>query len=87
MRLLNENVTKAYKKTDRNVPNAIASKDKHIAEKLGLDDGIDVSAHRGSYITMKDHKRDFVNNLACRLINPSKTETGIISKHLLDGIN
>ena len=36
---------------------------------------------------MKDHKPDFANNPACRLINPSKTEIGIISKHLLDGIN
>jgi len=36
---------------------------------------------------MKDHKPDFVNNLACRLVNPSKSEIDIISKHLLDGIN
>ena len=87
MRLLKKNVTKAYKKTDGHVPNEIATKDKQIAEKLGLDDRIDVSAHRDSYITMKDHKPDFANNPACRLINPSKTEIGIISKHLLDGIN
>jgi len=85
--VLNKNVTKAYKKTDGNVSNAIATKDKQIAEKLGLDDRIDVSANRDSYITMKDHKPDFVNNTACRLINPSKTEIGIISKHLLDDIN
>ena len=65
MRLLNKNLTKAEKKTDLNVPNAIATKDKQIAEKLGLDDRIDVSAHRDSYITMKDHKQDFVNNPAC----------------------
>ena len=45
MRLLNKNLTKAEKKTDLNVPNAIATKDKQIAEKLGLDDRIDVSAH------------------------------------------
>ena len=87
MWLLNKNVTKAYKKTDLNVPNVIATKDKQIAEKLELDDRIDVSAHRDSYITMKDHKPDFVNNSACRLINPSKTEIGVISKHLLDDIN
>ena len=87
MRLLNKNVTKDYKKTDLNVPYMIATKDKLIAEQLGLDDRIDVSAHRDSYITMKDHKPDFVNNSACRLINPSKTEIGVISKHLLDDIN
>ena len=87
MRLLNKNVTKAYKKTDLNVPYMITTKDKLIAEQLGLDDRIDVSAHRDSYITMKDHKPDFVNNPACRLLNPSKTEIGVINKHLLDDIN
>lgn len=38
-------------------------------------------------MTMKDHKRDFVNNPAFRLINPNKAVTGIISKHLFNGIN
>ena len=86
MRLLNKNVTKAYK-TDLNVPYMIITTDKLIVEQLGLDDRIDVSAHRDSYITMKDHKPDFVNNPACRLINPIKTEIGVISQHLLDDIN
>ena len=80
MRLLNKYVTKAYK-------SFLHDNHKLIAEQLGLDDRIDVSAHRDSYITMKDHKPDFVNNPACRLINPSKTEIGVISKHLLDDIN
>ena len=55
LRLLNKNVTKAYKKTDLNVPYMIATKDKLIAEQRGRDDWIDVSAHRDSYITMKDY--------------------------------
>lgn len=38
MTLLNKNVTKAYKKTVHNVPNVIATEDKQIEEKLGLDD-------------------------------------------------
>ena len=36
---------------------------------------------------MKDHKPDFLNNPTCRLINPSKSEIGIVSKHILDDIN
>ena len=87
MRLLNKDVTKAYKKTDLNVPYMMVTKDKLIAEQLGLDDRIDVSAHRDSYITMKDYKPDYVNNPACRLIIPSKIEIGVNSKHLLDDIN
>ena len=73
MRLLNKNVTKACKRTDLNVPYVIATKDAEIAEKLGLDDRIDVAARRDSYITTKYH------NPACRLINPRKTEIGKIS--------
>ena len=87
MTLLNRNVTKSYKKTDHNVPIDIATKDKLLAEKLELDDRIDVSAHRDPFITLKDHKPDFNNKPTCRLINPSKSEIGIISKQVLDGIN
>ena len=47
----------------------------------------ETSACRNSFITMKDHKPDFLNNPTCRLINPSKSEIGIISKHILDDIN
>ena len=48
--LVNKNVTKAYKKTDPNVPKKISSKDKQIAELLRLDE---VSACRDSFITLK----------------------------------
>ena len=84
MTLVHKNVTKAYKKTNQNVPNVITAVVKKVAEKLGR---IEVSANRDSFITMKDHKRDFMNNLTCRLINPSKSEIGIISKQILDDIN
>ncbi len=65
----------------------ITIKDKQIAENLDIDDRIDVSAQRNPFITMKDHKPDFNNNPNCRLINPSKSEIGIISKKILDKIN
>lgn len=84
--LVHKNVTKAYKKTNNNVPNVITSVDKKVAEKLGLDDRIEVSANGDSFITMKDHKPDFLNNPACRLINPNKSDIGIISKQILDHI-
>ena len=40
-----------------------------------------------SYITVKDHKEDFPHRLSCRLINPSKSDIGKISKYVLDKIN
>ena len=85
--LVNKNVTKTYKKANPNVPATITLEDKKIAEKIELEDRIEVSASRDSFITLKDHKPDFINNPTCRLINPSKSEIGIISKNILDRIN
>ena len=87
MTLVNKNVTKTYKKTNPNVPDIITLEDKKIAEKIELADRIEVSASRDSFITLKDHKPDFINNPTCRLINPSKSEVGVISKNILDRIN
>ena len=36
-----------------------------------------------SYITIKDHKEHFPNKISCRLINPSKSDIGKISKTIL----
>jgi len=40
-----------------------------------------------AFITLKDHKENFANRPTCRLINPSKTEVGRISKQILEEIN
>ena len=87
MTLVNKNVTKTYKKTNPNVPDIITLEDKKIAEKIELADRIEVSASRDSFNTLKDHKPDFINNPTCRLINPSKSEIGVIIKNILDRIN
>ena len=40
-----------------------------------------------AFITIKDHKEGFPHSLSFRLINPSKTDIGKISKCILDSIN
>ena len=40
-----------------------------------------------SLITLKDHEENFKNNPSCRLINPAKSEIGIVSKEYIDSIN
>ena len=40
-----------------------------------------------AYITVKDHKEDFPHKQSFRLINPSKSELGKVSKRMLDNIN
>ena len=39
------------------------------------------------FITVNDHKEGFPHTLSFRLINPSKSDIGKISKSILDKIN
>ena len=86
-KLLKENVTKTYKKASPKLETAINSEAKCIATNLDLSDTIEKLAPTPAYITLKDHKENFRSNPSCRLINPSKTELGRISKIILDRIN
>ena len=51
-----------------------------------IDDLIERMYENESYITIKDHKENFPNNISCRLINPSKSDIEKISKTILDKI-
>ena len=46
----------------------------------------DQIAEKDAFITLKDHKENFQTNPKCRLINPTKTEMGHISKSMLERI-
>ena len=81
--LLDKNITKEYKKVDDTVVKTLNKKDKEIAEELELDDRIYSITRRDAFITLKDHKDNFENNPKCRLINPSKSELGKVSKEIL----
>ena len=54
---------------------------------MKLADRIDHLAKTEAFITVKDHKENFVNKPTCRLINPAKTELGKISKTIIEDIN
>ena len=55
-------------------------KAKYIAKKLELSDRIEQLARNAAFITFKDHKENFRPKSPSRLINPSKSELGEISK-------
>ena len=86
-KLLHDNITKTYKKSDQRKINNINRDVKKIAVDLDLEDRIEKMQESESYITVKDHKEDFPHRLSCRLINPSKSDIGKISKYVLDKIN
>ena len=57
-KLLDNAITKVYKKAPPNTARKIISEEKKIAQKLGLDNRIDSLANKDSFITLKDHKTE-----------------------------
>ena len=86
-KLLQDNITVKYKKTNNTTVNNINIEAKKLAEQLKLDDRIERLAEKKAFITIKDHKPNFPNNIKCRLINPAKSNLGRVSKQILTRIN
>lgn len=84
---MRENVTAHYGKTDRTTEININLEAKDITEDLDISDRVEPIANKNAYITIKDHKDNFPNNVKCRLINPAKSNVGKISQQILQNIN
>lgn len=87
--MIKKELTRNYKKvnTDNyNYVNIINSSDKKITDKLKISDRLPKLSTREAYILLKDHKRDFLNKLPTRIINPTKSEIGRISKTALEHV-
>ena len=86
-KLLLDNVTASNQKIEPSTNDKINLEAKIIATKLILDDRVEALSQRNAFITLKDHNPNFPNSSKCRLINPTKSEIGKISKIILDTIN
>ena len=86
-KLMRDSVTAHYEKTDEGTMHNINLEAKFITESLDISDRVEPIAPKNAYITIKDHKEDFPNNVKTRLINPAKTNIGLISQKLLQDIN
>ena len=86
-KILRENVTKNYRLAPAEAHAEINTEAQRIATRLDVADRMDTLAPKDAFITLKDHKDNFENSLPCRLINPAKSEVGLVSKRLLDRIN
>ena len=58
----------------------------NFASRVHIEDGLGKFKKNEAYILFKDHKPNFENKLQIRLINPSKTELGRISKNIIQNI-
>ena len=86
-KLLKENITKSYKKSNLTKLYNINKNAEKSTGKLPISNRIEKMQETEAYITIKDHKESFLNRIPCRLINPSKSSIGKISKVILDKIN
>ena len=85
-KVLNDNITKTYKKTHAGAKDVIDCEAKGIATTLGLCDRMDRFADSYAFVSLKDHKTDFHSNPKYRLINPAKGEMGHVSKIILQRV-
>ena len=84
---MKDNITKSDKKSTDRSEKAINMEAKNIAKKTQLGGRIESLTKTPAFTTLKDHKDNFQSSLPCRLINPSKSELGKISKSILENIN
>ena len=69
------------------MPNEAArNKPKKLFKDLNLEDKMECYTKRPAFITLKDHKENFKSSQKCSLINPSKSEMGIVSNKYLENI-
>ena len=86
-KMLLDNISKDYRKTTMNTVNQINREAANIAKELELEDRIEALSTKPAFLTVKDHKEDWPTKISCRLINPTKSNIGIIPKKILDRIN
>ena len=84
--MLQNNITKDYKKARQGVIENVGKKDKEIANKLELSDRNYATCKKEVFYTLKDHKDNFKNNPKIRLLNPPNPELSKIIEQILSKI-
>ena len=83
-KILKNRITNTYKIDHNDTISQINDDTLKFTNKLHIEDRLGKFNMKVAYILFKDHKPNFENKLQSRLINPSKTELGIISKILFE---
>ena len=84
--ILKSKITNNYKIDYNNTIEQINKDTSNFASRLQIEDRLGKFKKKEAYILFKDHKPNFENKLPTRLINPSKTELGRISKFIIQNI-
>ena len=84
--LLTKNIHKEYKKAANEDLRRAVEHHKEIVAKHDLDDRMMATQVRPARATLKDHKPHFQEDPSIRLINPTKPDLQVISRHILSRI-
>ena len=82
-----DNISLDYNQCDKAKVDDVNSEAAFIANYFDLSDRIDCLSEANAFITIKDHKSSFPSRPEYRLLNPSKSNIGAISKRILDRVN
>ena len=80
---LHKSVTNDYKLANKDFIHQCSMKDKEITDKLEISERVYSASLGSAFVTVKDHKPNFINNIQWRLLNHAKTNVGKISKQKL----
>ena len=86
-RLLQNVVTTTYKKSKKERESRIKCEGIKYTKEANILDKVEGNGTANCFITLKDHKANFLNHPTTRLLNPAKNEFGRISKQILDQRN
>ena len=86
VKLRDENIQTVYKKEVTENVNAVDNAHERVVRNLGLEDRVFETTKRSAFISIKDHKPNFMNDPKVRLLNPCKPELGKVSKQILEKI-
>ena len=75
-----------YKKTVQHTATNINKEGTKHAREANVINRIKINSTGSSFITLKDHKENFLNRPTTRSLNLTKNEIGRISKHILQNI-
>ena len=81
--ILRNKITDNYKIDNENTIYQINNNTCKLANKLHIEDRLGKFKMKDAYILFKVHKPNFRKKLQSRLINPSKTELGKVSKNII----
>ena len=86
-KLVQDSITKSYKKSNVTLINNINKEAKIIVAELKFNTEQKKLNQRKAFVTLKDRKVNFKNEPKCRLINPAMSKIGILSKYYLELIS